>query len=64
MSDKPNAVILPDRNELEQIARDVVNFLRPKGYPIRMIREILTMAVERLEMEPLREPKPIYDVKK
>lgn len=64
MSDKPNAVILPDRNEREQIARDVVNFLRPKGYPIRMIREILTMAVERLEMEPLREPKPIYDVKK
>lgn len=64
MADKSDVIILPDYEERNQIAREVLNFLRPKGYPIKMIREILNLAAEKLDGEPLREPKAIYEVRK
>ena len=64
MADKSDVITLPDYEERNQVAREVLNFLRPKGYPIRMIREILSLAVEKLDGEPLREPRVVYEVKK
>lgn len=64
MADNSDVIILPDYEERNQVAREVLDFLRPKGYPIRMIREILNLAIEKLDGEPLREPRAVYEVKK
>ena len=63
MTDKTDAVILPDRDEKVNAAREVIDLLRAKGYPIRIAREILNIANDRLDMEPLRFPKPVYKIK-
>ena len=60
MPEQNNPVALPDYNGAEQAAKEVIDFLRPKGYPIDLVRSILRTASDRLDMEPLRYPKPVY----
>lgn len=47
-------------SEILQEAESVLDAMRPFGWPIAMVRKVLLKAVEQLETEPLREPRPAY----
>lgn len=44
-------------DEERALAKEVIDFLRPKGLPIYKVKAILDAAKEQLEQEPLAEKK-------